>query len=436
MALARDVVRRAAAQPERPAVVGPCGSLSFADLANQARKRADQVRRCDAASPADPIVTTDAEPVGLLVDLLAADLLGVSCIVTDATWPHDMRHRTITAAIEASRKATEQHDVSGCLVVFTSGSTGDPRPLVRTQESWTYSFPTFSALSGIGEHDTVLIPGPMSATLFLYGALHGLATGAAIHPLARWSPTLAANASRTCTVAHLVPAMLDDLTARIAPDTNRLRLVVCAGAHLDGRTEAKARALRIHVVDYYGAAELSFVGIRRPDAPPGTLRPFPGVDVVVRDGLIRVRSPFLALGLDRDADGFATVGDRGTLTDDGTLVVEGRSSNTINCGGHTIAVEAVEQVLRQAPGVADAAVFGTPHARLGEVVTAVVEPEHKTAVRRSGLRRFVASRLQPSHRPRLWYAVDRLPRVGAGKIARARIAAGFSDGTLGARPLP
>ena len=68
---------------------------------------------------------------------------------------------------------------------------------------------------------------------------------------------------------------------------------------------------------YYGAAELSFVAW---GAHADDLRPFPGVEVSVREGEVWVRSPYLCTGYDgppgplrRDGDGFATVGDRGSM---------------------------------------------------------------------------------------------------------------------------
>ena len=69
------------------------------------------------------------------------------------------------------------------------------------------------------------------------------------------------------------------------------------------------------MVEYYGAAELSFVAWRDRSGP---LRAFPGVETDLRDGLLWARSPYLAKGylsaradrpLRRDSHGWATVGD-------------------------------------------------------------------------------------------------------------------------------
>ncbi|MFD2080055.1 long-chain acyl-CoA synthetase [Actinopolymorpha cephalotaxi] len=430
MPISRDVRRRAAAEPDRPALVGASGTVSYGELAARAETRSEALAASGVAA-GHAVVCAESEPADLLAAVLAADLLEAAAVVADADWPDAVRE----SAVDAARALVDRHGTAVSLVVFTSGSTGTPRPVARSRRSWTFSFPTFSALTGVGAQDTVLVPGRLSGSLFLYGALHALTVGAAVHALPSWSPIEAARACASCTAVHLVPSMLAELLDRLDPATSRLRTVVCGGAHLDPGVRAAAVEAGVEVVDYYGAAELSFVAIRRPGLPPDRLRPFPEVAVDVRDGVIWARGPYLALGLDRDPDGFATVGDHGVRHDDGTLSVHGRGDAAITTGGATVVAEAVEHVLRQVPGVAEVACVGTPHERLGQVVAAVVEPRPDRAPALAELRAAAASGLPATDRPRLWYAVDRLPRTPAGKVARAEVGAGLRDGTLGARVL-
>ncbi|GAA2756600.1 class I adenylate-forming enzyme family protein [Actinopolymorpha rutila] len=429
MPISRDVRRRAAAEPDRSALVGASGTVSYGELAARAERRAEALAAAGVAA-GHAVLCAEPDPADLLAGVLAADLLEAAAVVADADWPDAVRK----PATDAARALVDRHGSAVSLVVFTSGSTGTPRPVARTRRSWTFSFPTFSALTGVGAHDTVLVPGRLSGSLFLYGALHALTMGAAVHALPSWSPADAARACEACTAVHLVPSMLTELLDRLDP-AGRLRTVVCGGAHLDPGVRAAAAAAEVEVVDYYGAAELSFVAIRRPGLPPDRLRPFPEVEVDVRDGVIWARGPYLALGLDRDSDGFATVGDHGVRHDDGTLSVHGRGDAAITTGGATVVAEAVEHVLRQVPGVAEVACVGTPHDRLGQVVAAVVEPRPDHAATLAELRAAAAAGLPATDRPRLWYAVDRLPRTPGGKVARAEVGASLRDGTLGARVL-
>jgi long-chain acyl-CoA synthetase len=175
-------------------------------------------------------------------------------------------------------------------------------------------------------------------------------------------------------------------------------------------------------VAYYGAAELSFVAA---GAGGGPMAAFPGVQVVERNGVLWVRSPYLCTGylagsapgpLRRDGDGWMSVGDRGRVR--GSVVeVHGRGEQAVQTGGVTVHVADVEAALLGAPGVRDVVVVGTPHAGLGAVVTAVVEvpdPPPSTA----DLRAHAAAHLPPEAVPRRWVLVPALPRTPAGKIDR------------------
>ena len=64
------------------------------------------------------------------------------------------------------------------LIAVTSGTSGHPRPVLRTAASWTTSFAPLAELAGIGPDDRVLLTGPLHATLHLFAAVHTLALGA------------------------------------------------------------------------------------------------------------------------------------------------------------------------------------------------------------------------------------------------------------------
>ncbi|GAA4680262.1 hypothetical protein GCM10023215_12050 [Pseudonocardia yuanmonensis] len=305
----------------------------------------------------------------------------------------------------------------------TSGSSGRPTVLQRSRDSWLRSFAALGPVPG-----PVLIAGPLSSSLFLFGALHALWCGAELR-LGR-----AADAREAATI-HVVPAMLADLVAtqERAPAGTRLRTVVCGGAHLgDGLQARFARAFPgAELVEYYGSAEHSLIAIRR----DGGLRPVPGVDLEVRDGMLWVRSPLAADGRLRagrlePAAEWSTVGDRVDLRD-GVLTVHGRGSAVVSSGGRLVAAEEVESVLRVVPGVDDVVVAATPHARLGALVTAVVEGEPALAHLRAAAR----AALEPGKRPRVWLRAKALPRTASGKPARAVIADELAAGILDAESL-
>jgi acyl-CoA synthetase (AMP-forming)/AMP-acid ligase II len=226
------------------------------------------------------------------------------------------------------------------------------------------------------------------------------------------------------TVLHAVPTVLADvLAAREHGALPRLRRAVVAGAALPPALRARAAAAGVDVVEYYGAAELSFVAVDRDGAG---LRAFPGVRLRLRDGLIEVRSPYVAQGYAEGTgpltvvDGWAGVGDRGRLDADGVLVVAGRGGDAFCVGGTVVLVADVERVLGSVAGVLEVACVGEPDRRLGQRAAAVVRPAAGVDPARlvRELRLVARRELAAPARPVRYVTVEALPRTLAGKVDR------------------
>lgn len=325
----------------------------------------------------------------------------------------------IGAAADPVGAVLAAHERGELIALQTSGTTSSPRAVVRTTDSWFDSFGQVSQLAGLDRHARVWVPGPLSATMNLFAVVHARHTGAAV-----------VDGPADATHAHLTPAQL---VAALDQDRDLAGVhVVVAGDRLTREVAERARAAGARVSHYYGAAELSFVAW---GGHEGDLRPFPGVEVDVRDGVLWVRSPYLSRGYDGadgpftvDGHGFATVGDRGHL-DGGVLAVAGRGAEVVITGGATVLVADVELMLRRA-GFPDVVVVGVPHDRLGSVVAAVVTDaavvDRARAAARAGL--------SPVQRPRLWFHVPRFPMTAAGKVDRTAVAALAGTGRLPAVP--
>ncbi|MGB0499969.1 MAG: AMP-binding enzyme, partial [Acidimicrobiales bacterium] len=112
-------------------------------------------------------------------------------------------------------------------------------------------------------------------------------------------------------------------------------------------------------------------------------------------------------------------GDAGSLGADGRLLVRGRLSEMINRGGASIAPAEVEAALLALDGVADAAVFGLPDERLGDIVAAAVVCDADVEALGIALRSTLSGYKVPEH----WIRVDTLPRNANGKVDRAALRA-------------
>jgi long-chain acyl-CoA synthetase len=353
----------------------------------------------------------------LLLHRFAARLhAGDPVAVLDPTWPRGL---TDAAVRQVGTAVADGRLGPGRMALFTSGSAGTPTGVLRTQASWRASLDPLTALLALTSDDVVWTPGPLWSSLSLYGAWHATTVGA--------GTVVGDEDPAAATVAHLVPSALDRLLGRDLP---RLRAVVLAGEPVETRHREACRARGWAVHEYYGAAELSFVGW---SSDGEGWEPFPGVEVELRRDGLRARSPYLALGpLDPSAgrgaartdDGWAGVGDHAVQVH-GRYRVTGRGSAAITTGGHTVVAEHVEQVLRTVPGVHEALVVGRPHPTLGEVVCALVVGPASADDLRAAL-----GRLAPPSRPRRWARPAALPRTAAGKPDRAAARTGVADGTI------
>lgn len=310
------------------------------------------------------------------------------------------------------------------LGVFSSGSMAQPRCILRSWDSWRTSFAAIDSRMEVGPGETVGLIGPAYSTMVLFAAVHSLhhgATPALVNPDATpaHDPTID---PQDIDVWHGVPTALDSVLDRVLAGRCRApRLLVTAGASTPASLWDKAAHAGVAVVEYYGAAETSFIAWRQ---SPGPFEAIPGCDIKVRDNQIWVRSPYVAVGYLQDTTGpmrtegeWVTVGDIGSLNTVGELILRGRGDTAVTTAGHTVVIADVEAALREIPGVRDVAVFGVTHERFGEIIAAA----HTGSATSEAMREAARSLPAPT-RPRLWIHRYEFPRLANGKVDRRTLA--------------
>jgi acyl-CoA synthetase (AMP-forming)/AMP-acid ligase II len=124
-------------------------------------------------------------------------------------------------------------------------------------------------------------------------------------------------------------------------------------------------------------------------------------------------------------DGWVRTGDVGYLDEDGYLFIVDRKKEIIIRGGENISAAEVEAECYACPAVAEAAVFGAPDERLGEVPMAVIYV--KSALTEAELRQFLDGRIAKFKIPeKIIFSEEPLPRLGTGKIDRRALKAQFA----------
>jgi acyl-CoA synthetase (AMP-forming)/AMP-acid ligase II len=113
---------------------------------------------------------------------------------------------------------------------------------------------------------------------------------------------------------------------------------------------------------------------------------------------------------------YSIPGDWAEVDADGTVRLLGRGSQCINTGGEKVYPEEVEEVLKQHPSVADAAVVGVPDDRFGESITALVEAAPGHEVDGPALIAHVKAHLAHYKAPKRVFDVSTIGRAPNGKL--------------------
>jgi acyl-CoA synthetase (AMP-forming)/AMP-acid ligase II len=121
------------------------------------------------------------------------------------------------------------------------------------------------------------------------------------------------------------------------------------------------------------------------------------------------------------SDGWFRTGDLGRIDSDGFLFLSGRATDVINFAGMKVFPADVESVLNQHPAVMESWVYGTAHARYGELPCADIVLEGETEVGdidAGEMRRFCYQYLAPYKVPKKFHCVASLDKTPSGKLKR------------------
>ncbi len=330
------------------------------------------------------------------------------------------------------------------LIVFTSGTTGDPRGVVH---AYRYLFGQqvqaehwFGSRHGDLAWCTTATGWSKSArNVFLAPWLTGAA--AVIHD-GRFDPAERLDFAEALGVNVLCQApteyrMLARRTAlRRLP---KLRRMVSAGEPLDPETIAAFReATGLEPADGYGQTETGQVTANLAGQPvrQGSMGvPLPGMEVRIAEGELQLRAASSPTFFSRYLDGerFAgewwPTGDLVSEDSDGFLFFEGRNDDIIQSSGYRIGPTEVEAALLAHPAVAEAAAVAAPDPERGSVVRAIVvlrnrEPGEELA---RELQEWCKAQTAPYKFPRVVDFVEELPKTTSGKIKRAELRADRVD---------
>jgi len=346
----------------------------------------------------------------------------------------------------------------------SGGSTGTPKLIVDGRPAVAATTDRLATLLRLGEGDTVLITGPLHHNAVFMAMATAVMQGAHVVVMAKFD---AAEALRLVerhrvTWMYAVPTMMHriwrlDREARDAFDVADLRTVYHFGApcapwlkrewihwlgadaiwELYAGTEAQA-ATRIGGREWLErpgsvgrviSGNIKIISESGETAMPGEV----GEVVMKPDAEGGSRYRYVG-AVARDRDGWESLGDMGSMDEEGYLYLADRQTDMILSGGANIYPAEVEAALDLHPAVSSSCVIGLPDEDLGNRVHAIVELDGP--LEEDELRRFLSARLVRYKIPRTFERVSEPLRDDAGKVRRSALRHARLEGSQLTTPQP
>lgn len=328
------------------------------------------------------------------------------------------------------------------LTLYTSGSTGVPKPIHKTlaqfdaevvtlEQQWGAQIGTGAVMASVPHHHIYGL---------LFRVFWPLAAGRAFSRQTVTEPSALQRALVQNAAAAFVssPAQLARWPLLSGFDAlsshSPLPVVFSSGGPLDAAaTAAFATAHGSAPIEVFGSTETGGIAWRRQDQTLAW-RPFASVEVRQEDdGALAVRSPHLP------HNDWHRTDDAIAFDDSGRFILRGRLDRVVKVDGKRVSLPEVEDWLGAHPFVARAAatlLAGTSRERLGALVS--LTPAGVEALRTHGrvaltktLRRHLSAYTEPTLIPRRWRFCMAMPVDARGKLPASAVAAAFRPGIKG-----
>ena len=344
---------------------------------------------------------------------------------------------------------------SPCLMLYSSGTTGQPKGVVHTHANVASSLHALQQCWRFTPDDVLVNVLPLFHIHGLSFATHlSLLTGGCMIIEDSFHPRHTLELVGKGTVFMAIPTFYYSFLDRpefktFAEKWRNLRLFTCGSAPI--RAEVLPELVEMlgrPVINRYGMTEAHVITSLPLDGPwpLGSVGlPLPGIEVrVLNDnsalaspgevGSVQLRGPNLFRDYWRKPDatreafasGWFDTGDLGSRDASGFLTLVGRKNDLIITNGFNVYPQVVERVINECPGVRESVVVGIPDKKRGERVMAAVVRSDETLTARA-LRTFLGERLVDYQRPAEVVFIATLPRNAMGKVLRRELREQLTD---------
>ena len=245
--------------------------------------------------------------------------------------------------------------------VLTSGTTGRPKPLWRSESSWREFFDIQNNIFYINKDTKIFLHGSFSFTGVSNMVVAVLWSGGTVITTSSLRPIRWIQLIDKYHVDHIyaLPTKLRLLVRHCKSKLDSVNYIIGGSQVLDRQLMEQLELIcpNMEFILYYGATELNYItyctGKEWLDREGTVGRPFPSVKIAEQNGVIYVTTKHHIEGI---PDTY-TVNDCGYIDSDGYLMFNGRRGDVINKGGYKISIPEMELYLQSLQGVSEVAVI-------------------------------------------------------------------------------
>ena len=244
--------------------------------------------------------------------------------------------------------------------VLTSGTTGRPKPLWRSESSWREFFDIQNDIFHINKDTKIFLHGSFSFTGVSNMVIAVLWSGGTVITTSSLRPNRWIQLIEEYHVDHIyaLPTKLRLLVRHCKSKLDSINYIIGGSQVLDRQLMEQLERIcpNMEFILYYGASELNYItyctGKEWLDREGTVGRPFPSVKITEADDVIYVTTKYHIEGI---PDTY-TVNDCGYIDSDGYLMFNGRQGDIINKGGYKISIPEMELYLQSLQGISEVAV--------------------------------------------------------------------------------
>lgn len=482
--------KRAFLTPDRTAVYFNESSITFKELYDQSYQTAGKLQNFGVKKE-DYICLLLKNHVDSVVILFALQLLGIKAVILnnrlttkeliwqlndsraaalildndfeeikhEVTIPAVTKEQLFTTTSSETPEIQEEINLNDvCTVMYTSGTTGNPKGVLHTYGNHWWSAVGSALNLGYTESDRWLCTVPLfhisGYSILMKSVIYGMPI--ILHESFDADRAINDIKNKHVTIMSVVGTMLFRIVEALKDSKlpNHFRCALLGGGPAPLPLLEACKAKEVPVFQSYGMTETaSQIVTLAPEYSITKLgsagKPlFPSqIEIILEDGKIAptkqageiiVKGPNVTKGYlnrpevikEKFNQGWFHTGDIGYLDEEGFLYVLDRRSDLIISGGENIYPAEVESVLLAHPDVADAGVTGFNDETWGQVPAAFIVQKKNTQVTEEELKQFCLENLAKYKVPKLFYFTEKLPRNASKKLLRRKLSELVREGRI------